>query len=217
MAYILVGMSPPLHHRQTTSADDTRLSLLEAAYDEIHHYGFQAASLNAILQRTGVTKGALYHHFSSKLQLGYAVLDEAITHKLESMWFEPMQRPGDAVDILIDTIRQAGEYFGSEEIALGCPLNNLAQEMSPIDDGFRQRIDVLYQRWQQNIINLLTRGQHENCISKTINVTDTALFILASLEGCMSMAKNAQSHDVLMSCGEGLLHYLESLRASPDK
>ena len=193
-------MSHVLEARQVKNADDTRQSLLEAAFDEIHRFGYQAASLNAILERTGVTKGALYHHFGSKLALGYAVLDQEIATKLESTWLEPMRRPGNPIDILVDTIRRAGECIGVDEISLGCPLNNLAQEMSPIDDGFRQRIDALYRRWQESISDLLARGQREGSVNNAINVADTALFVLASLEGCMSMAKNAQSHDVLMSC-----------------
>ncbi|MES9924704.1 MAG: TetR/AcrR family transcriptional regulator [Candidatus Thiodiazotropha endolucinida] len=193
-------------------ADATRRSLLEAAYEEIHRFGFQAASLNAILERTGVTKGALYHHFSSKLQLGYAVLDEHIAEELQRLWFLPLRQPGHPIDVLMGTIMKMGEHYQCEEITLGCPLNNLAQEMSAIDDGFRQRIDSIYKRWQESIETLLTRGQQESSVSTAIDPADTAFFILASLEGCMSMAKNAQSHDELMRCGKALSIYLNSLR-----
>jgi AcrR family transcriptional regulator len=193
-------------------ADNTRRALLEAAYEEIHRFGYQAASLNAILERTGVTKGALYHYFKSKLQLGYAVLDEHIAQQLERIWFEPLRQPGHPVDVLLETITQVGEHYQCDEITLGCPLNNLAQEMSAIDDGFRQRIDTLYKRWQESIETLLTRGQQDGSVSTSIDPTDTAFFILASLEGCMSMAKNAQSHDELMRCGKALMNYLNSLR-----
>jgi AcrR family transcriptional regulator len=196
-----------------SDADATRRSLLEAAYEEIHRFGFQAASLNAILERTGVTKGALYHHFSSKLQLGYAVLDEHIVAELERLWFEPLRRAGHPIDVLIDAINGMAEHYHCEAITLGCPLNNLAQEMSPIDDGFRQRIDTIFRRWQGSIEALLNRGLREGSVVADIDPADTAYFILASLEGCMSMAKNAQSHDELMRCGKGLLSYLNSLRA----
>jgi AcrR family transcriptional regulator len=193
-------------------ADNTRRSLLEAAYNEIHRFGYQAASLNAILEQTGVTKGALYHYFKSKLQLGYAVLDEHIAEQLERIWFEPLRQPGHPVDVLLETITQVGEHYQCDEITLGCPLNNLAQEMSAIDDGFRQRIDTLYKRWQESIETLLSRGQQDGSVSASIDPADTAFFILATLEGCMSMAKNAQSHDELMRCGKALMNYLNSLR-----
>ncbi|MES9945683.1 MAG: TetR/AcrR family transcriptional regulator [Candidatus Thiodiazotropha sp.] len=198
--------------RTHADADTTRQSLLEAAYEEIHRFGFQAASLNAILERTGVTKGALYHHFSSKLQLGYAVLDEHIAEELERLWFEPLRQPGHPIDVLMTTIMQMGEHYQCEEITLGCPLNNLAQEMSAIDDGFRERIDTIYRRWQASIESILSQGQQEGSVNPSIDPVDTAYFILASLEGCMSMAKNAQSQEELLRCGKGLLSYLNSLR-----
>lgn len=203
----------PIPINMLTDADATRRSLLEAAYEEIHRYGFQAASLNAILERTGVTKGALYHHFSSKLRLGYAVLDEYIAEELENLWFEPMRKPGHPIDVLVQTIMHLSEYYQNEKITRGCPLNNLAQEMSAIDDGFRQRIDTTLRRWQESIESLLSRGQQEGSVITSINAADTAFFILASLQGCMSMAKNAQSHDELIRCGKGLIDYLNSLRS----
>ncbi|MES9853069.1 MAG: TetR/AcrR family transcriptional regulator [Candidatus Thiodiazotropha sp. L084R] len=194
-------------------ADKTRQALLEAAYEEIYLNGFQAASLNAILERTGVTKGALYHHFSSKKRLGYAVLDEEISKKLDKLWIQPLQKQGNQIDILIETIQLASQEITDQQLYLGCPLNNLAQEMSPIDAGFRQRIDQLYQKWLKSIGGLLSRGQLSDNVKQSIDTSDTALFILASLEGCLGIAKNAQSHDELKRCGEGLIGYLNNLRA----
>jgi AcrR family transcriptional regulator len=194
-------------------ADKTRLALLDAAYEEIYRNGFQSASLNTILERTGVTKGALYHHFSSKLNLGYAVVDEIISHKLDEDWLIPMQRTGHPIDILIEAIQQAGQKITREKIQLGCPLNNLAQEMSPIDQGFRQRIDHLYRQWQKGIERLLIDGQQSGAVKSTLNPADAALFIIASIEGCLGIAKNAQSIDELRRCAEGLIGYLETLRS----
>ncbi|MCG7981497.1 MAG: TetR/AcrR family transcriptional regulator [Candidatus Thiodiazotropha lotti] len=193
-------------------ADKTRQALLEAAYEEIYRNGFQAASLNTILERTGVTKGALYHHFSSKQKLGYAVIDEIISEKLDREWLTPIQQPGHPIDVMIEVIQLAGQQITSQQIDQGCPLNNLAQEMSPIDPGFRQRIDHLYRKWQQSIEKLLRDGQQDGAVKASINPADAALFILASLEGCLGIAKNAQSIDELKRCAQGLVGYLDSLR-----
>ncbi|ODB93071.1 hypothetical protein A3197_19960 [Candidatus Thiodiazotropha endoloripes] len=193
-------------------ADKTRQALLEAAYEEIYRNGFQAASLNTILERTGVTKGALYHHFSSKQKLGYAVIDEIISEKLDREWLTPIQQSGHPIDVMIDVIQLAGQQITSQQIDQGCPLNNLAQEMSPIDPGFRQRIDHLYRKWQQSIEKLLRDGQQDGEVKASINPADAALFILASLEGCLGIAKNAQSIDELKRCAQGLVGYLDSLR-----
>ncbi|MEN8167456.1 MAG: TetR/AcrR family transcriptional regulator [Pseudomonadota bacterium] len=194
------------------TVDKTRQALLEAAFGEIHRQGFQSASLSAILHNTGVTKGALYHYFKSKKALGYAVLDEWIHPYLIATWIEPLKR-GERPPLarLKQTISDAGDNLDERDIQLGCPLNNLAQEMSPIDEGFRRRTDAMYQIWLESIADTLREGQEDGSIRHDINTEDTALFIVATLEGCMGIAKNAQSREALLKCGKGVLDYLDSL------
>ena len=74
----------------TKSPDLTRHTLLEAAFAEIHRNGFQAASLAQILADTGLTKGALYHHFPDKKALGLAVVEEMIRPLITAMMFKPL-------------------------------------------------------------------------------------------------------------------------------
>ena len=122
------------------TGDDTRAILLAAAYREIHQQGFQSASLSRILAHTGVTKGALYHHFPNKLELGYAVVEEVIARRIQLSFIEPLYHFDHPIDGMIQLIEQAGESFSMTDIELGCPLTVLAQEMAPIDEGFRQRL-----------------------------------------------------------------------------
>ena len=48
----------------------TREKIILAAFNEMYQSGFQAASLIRILKDSGITKGALYHHFENKIELG---------------------------------------------------------------------------------------------------------------------------------------------------
>jgi TetR/AcrR family transcriptional regulator, transcriptional repressor for nem operon len=97
--------------------DRTRERLLEAGFREIHRQGFQPASLEAIVDSAGVTKGALYHHFGGKQALGYAVVDEVLGRLLYEHWLRPIEHAADPLDALIATIRKASQ---SEAIELGC-------------------------------------------------------------------------------------------------
>ena len=194
----------------------TRQRLLLAAAREIHIHGFQAASLSRILAQTGVTKGALYHHFAGKLALGYAVLDECYAPALRASWIAPLQgRDKDPVDTMIRILRHAAEQMQDAEVPLGCPVNNLAQEMSPVDPGFRQRIDALLGDWRSAIESAFGKAQRRGSIVSDVDVRCVAAFVVASIQGCVGMAKNAQSRQILMDCGTGLVGYLQSLRTQP--
>src|SRR5215470_11223210 len=66
--------------------EGTRARILQAAFQEFYKHGFQGGSLNHIVEIAGTTKGALFHHFAGKQELGYAVLDEVIGPVMHQRW-----------------------------------------------------------------------------------------------------------------------------------
>lgn len=191
----------------------TRLRLLEAAFEEIHRRGYQAASLSDILARTGVTKGALYHHFPNKLALGYAVVEEILRERTLVRWVRPLEATDDPIDGLLQTLQEAKQRDLEEFMALGCPLNNLAQEMAPIDEGFRLRLEAIYQTWRTGIEAALRRGQANGCVRRDIDPAQTAVLIVAAFEGSMSQIKNACDRRLLHQCESALRNLLNGFRA----
>ena len=196
------------------NADQSRLELLEAASNEIHQFGFHAASISRILENTSLTRGALYHHFPSKLALGYAVIDEWFAGYMQQVWFEPLAKLGDPIEIIENALHATCADHEEELIKYGCPLNNLSQEMSAVDEGFRERINHQYEIWQAALADALRRGQQDEQIKIDINADEVAIFIVASIEGCIGLAKNKQSHESLNCCTNILLNYLHGLKVS---
>lgn len=197
--------------------DNARQKILEAAFNEIHRVGFQAASIQNILKETELTKGALYHHFPNKLALGYAVVDEVIRPPVEHHWISPLQAEENPIDALIKAIMQGGEDMTMEDILSGCPLNKLSQEMSSIDDGFRTRTEGLFSDWRQAIEMALEQGKKNSYVKQDVNTEQFAIVFVATLEGCLSLAKSSQSMQILLSCGGGVISLLESLRVKTKK
>jgi AcrR family transcriptional regulator len=196
----------------TKTPDLTRQKLLEAAFAEIHRNGFQAASLSQILSDTGFTKGALYHHFPDKKALGLAVIEEAIRPRLAAMMFDPLRetdRPLAAMQSLLAAKAAENDPW---VVTLGCPLNNLIQEMSPVDEEFRLRLNRLFQDWVDTVRHGLLRGQAAGEVLPTIDAGETAFFIVSALEGCIGMSKNTQSISAFRGCLMQLSRYLESLK-----
>lgn len=200
----------PSHQQQEL---ETRERILYAAYEEIHSLGFQAASLNKILASTNVSKGALYHYFSTKLELGYAVVDELLAIEIQNRWVQPLLEADDPVTALTEIIMLSGKEITAEDIQCGCPLNNLAQEMAPVDEGFRSRVEAIYQAWREGTALALEHGKKTGAVKKDVDVNSVATMLVASLEGCMGLAKNAQSKKVLFQCGQSIIDYLDSLKA----
>lgn len=191
---------------------DTRGKILQAAYQEIHYQGFQSASLANILARINVTKGALYHHFANKTELGYAVVDEVIAERIHLSFVKPLQYFDNPVDGFIELIRESGNAFSITDIELGCPLTNLAQEMAPIDEGFRTRLIHIYGLWHQAISDAMWRAKQANQVIDEVDPDTLAMTLVAIMEGALNAAKVAQNLDKLQLCAQGLIQYLELIR-----
>jgi AcrR family transcriptional regulator len=200
--FILVGMKDPQH---------TRSVILDAAFLEVHRKGFKAASLGDILAHTGLSKGAIYHHFPNKCALGHALLD-AIEAKITARWIEPLRASADPLECLGEITRNAVENMTAEEVESGCPLNNLAQEMSCLDESFRARIAAIYESWRKGIAKALIEGQKSGVVRPEVDPDGTATFYLAALAGSRGLAKNARSPEPLRFCLKSLVQYLEMLR-----
>ena len=205
---------PALPRRE--AADQTRQHLLEAAFAEFHRNGFRAASIDAILKATGVTKGALYYHFRNKAELGYAVVEEIIRPFVEENW-KPVCQADNIIDGAIAVLHARMAERSDIALTLGCPFNNLIQEMSPVDAGFRARLQAIREDWRQGVAAAIARGQAEGDIRADVDPQGTADFIIAGIEGCIGMAKGAQSQTFYQGGMRGLEQYLNNLRAPARK
>lgn len=192
------------------NAEKTRRRILDTAFTEFYHNGFQGGSINRIVADAAITKGALFHHFKGKNDLGYQIIDEMIRPEVEKRWIGPLAESIDPINdikALLDEHRPAD----NGELCQGCPLNNLAQEMSPLDEGFRERISSIYDDWRKAFAQALTRGKKAGKIREDVQPEQSAAFIVAAMTGIIGNAKTAQSIQLLQTAGAGLCQYLDTL------
>jgi AcrR family transcriptional regulator len=195
------------------SPECTRNRLLQAAFQEVFRHGFQSAGIDPILAATNFTKGALYYHFENKEALGYAVIEEIVAKLTHDRWLLPLQRgrDKDPVDTLIGIVRALPRR--PRDIRRGCPLVNLAQEMSQIDEEFRKRLERIFRSWQTGIAMTLRRGQSQGAVHRDLVPEEAAGFLVAMVEGYEVLAKNAQDAKVWDTGTKNIVGWLNSLRA----
>ena len=195
---------------------DSRDKIIKTAFLEVYRNGYSATGINSILDKTGLTKGALYHHFKSKKELVIASINEVLDSFIDAFWLIPLMETEDPIETLIQQINYVNNpemkkkfYF---EFKYGCPLNNLVQELSPLDSDFAVCLKNLYQKWQSGIENALIRGIKMNKIKSSIHPAEMSIFIVASIEGCIMTAKVENSRKRYSSCIIPLIEYLKSLK-----
>lgn len=193
---------------------EARARLLHAAFGEFYLRGFQGGSLARVVEIAGLTKGALFHYFRNKDELGLAVIDEVIGPLLLARWLEPLRTARDPVMELRRVFRELlAEDLETSGLACGCPLNNLAQEMSPLDERFRERINGLYDLWRAGIADAIRRGKKKGTVRKDVDAEEVAAFAVAAQMGIWGTAKSSQRSEVSRQAVHGLCGYFDSLRA----
>lgn len=199
---------------QAERTEATRRRLLDAAFDEVFRHGYQAASLNDIVAAAGITKGALFHHFTSKQELGYALVDELIAPTLSHRWLEPLADTDDPITALQSSFRRhVADDVGTGNHIYGCPMNNLSQEMSPLDKGFRRRFSTMYDTWRATIADALARGKRAGTVRPDADVHQTATLVVVGQIGIWSTGKHSQNAKLMTDAAEALCTALETLRA----
>src|ERR1700739_3609442 len=197
--------------RRVRDPERTRERLRQASCRQVKRSGFQSAGTNTILAATNVTKGALYYHFESKEALGYAIVEEIIANLTHYKWLRPLQESKEPIDTLIGIVQRSS--VRPQDVEGGCPLVNLAQEMSPLDEQFRKRLERIFLDWQEGIALALRRGQSQGSVRRDLVPEETAGFLIAMYEGYTLLAKNAQNAKVWNVGIRNIVGWLRSLRA----
>lgn len=192
--------------------DQTRKILLESAFEEMHAHGYAGASLDRILTKTGVTKGALYYHFKNKAELGRAVLEEVVQGMVLDRWLGPLAAAENPIDGLLDACSCTCEGLSADQVALGCPLNNLTQELAGVDEDFRAVIDGILSSWRDGIADAFAKGQAAGHVRADVVPARTAAFIIAAIEGIAGTMKSGRDVEVTMDVVKELRRYIEGLR-----
>ena len=205
---------------RTRAPEATRERIVAAAFEEIHRHGYQGTGLDTILANAGVTKGALYHHFADKADLAHAVIDEVIRGLTLERWTGPLASyegdPISGIRLVLDVVEaEFCDPAFAGMVELGCPLNNLAQEMSPLDERFRRRVVVVFETWIEAFAQALERGRGESTVRRDVDTRKVATFVVSSIEGTFGLAKTMKSSLLLRENFEVLREFLETLRAVP--
>jgi TetR/AcrR family transcriptional repressor of nem operon len=192
-----------------SDAEQTRQKILAVAADEIHQHGFQATSLSTILNRCGISKGALYYHFTNKLELGYAVFEENYVPMFLDTWQTGLSQD-DPIEGLCDFFIEMSEGMVCSEAVCGCPLNNLCEEMANVDEGFRLRILTMQEKLNALFVGSFNRVKGE--LREGLIFSQVAYFIVATFHGATSLSKGSRNKELFQQVILELCVYIRALK-----
>ncbi|MEL6837425.1 MAG: TetR/AcrR family transcriptional regulator [Bacteroidota bacterium] len=192
-------------------AAQTRKHILEEAFNMVYQNGYQATSVDKIIEQTQVTKGAFYYHFKNKDEMGIAIIREVILPRLSQGLLEPMKYSDNPINGIYSAIEAKILNDEPYYVENGCPTNNLVQEMSAVNSKFYQTLRQVLDTWIQTIQQSLELGQQQGQVRTDIDARDVAEFIVSGYEGIKGIGK-IYGKKVYRSYLAQLQVYLRTLR-----
>jgi TetR/AcrR family transcriptional regulator, transcriptional repressor for nem operon len=200
------------HNKRVRDLAQTRHDILNAAFDEIYKSGFHASSLDTILERTELTKGALFHQFASKLELGYAVVDEIIVPMTRARWITPLEAFDDPLRGILHLVERHIANAPQAELDRGCPLGNLIQEMSNSDAGFRRRLHRCVEVWIEGVAEHVERGRRTGYVRRSVRPRAVGEYVVVTLEGVFAVVKGMRDKSVVPTAVSSMRTFLAAHR-----
>lgn len=185
--------------KRINDPEGMRRKVLDVAEAAFQARGYHASSLGDLMAAAGVSGGALHHHFPTKKALALAVIDERVAAAVEETWIAPVRQAASAREGVRQVFDAVAAELERQGFVRGCPLNNLAHELSLADPEFRNALAGVFSAWRQAIADKIRADQREGR-EQGADPEHFAVFAVAAYSGAMSMAKTAQDAGPLRDC-----------------
>jgi len=189
--------------KRTNDPEGMRRRVLDVAEASFQARGYHASSLGELMAAAGVTGGALHHHFPTKKALALAVIGERVAAAVDETWIAPVRAAGSAREGVRAVFEAVARELEQQGFVRGCPLNNLAHELSLADPDFRTALAGIFAAWRWAIADKVRADQQAGREADT-DPERFATLTVAAYSGAMSMAKTAQDAGPLRDCLEEL-------------
>ena len=193
--------------RTGTKGQQTRQRIVAEAAPIFNQRGYEGSSLTDLMRATGLEKGGIYRHFSSKEELAAEAFDYT--------WAEARQARLPEIDAGAGSIAWLKQLIANfierkAPVAGGCPLLNTAIEADDGNPILRERVNKALRAWIAQLQTVVADGQSRGEVRRDVDPKQVAAVIIAALEGGLMMSRLERSHDTLRTVQDHLNHYLDT-------
>ena len=190
--------------------EQTREKILASSAQIFNRQGYAGSSLTDIMRETGLEKGGIYNHFSSKEQLGLEAFDYAyrlVTQRVRNALagkFNAFERLVALVGVF-DGIVEDPPVFG------GCPILNAAIEADDSNEGLRDRARSAMDEWRDTFHRIITKGMARQELRPGLDADEIASILISTLEGAVMLSNLYKDSIHIKRASAHVIRYLETL------
>jgi len=190
-----------------SKGEETRQRIVAQAAAMFNQHGFDGSSLSELMKATGLEKGGIYRHFSSKEELAA----EAFDYAWKAAW-DARMRDLDSITNSVDKLKHLIANFVSRRSSVpgGCPLLNTAIDADDGNPILRESALKALGVWRAHLVSIITAGKKSKEIRLGVDAGTLATLIITSLEGALVVSRLERDPKALHAAQEHLERYMET-------
>jgi len=188
---------------------DTREKLIETARNLFLQNGYGNTGVAQILKTADVGSGSLYHFFPTKEDLLLAVLHK-YKELLHPMVIQPVfDRVTDPIERIFGVLDGYRQMLVMMQFSMGCPIGNLALELSNSHPAARQLLAENFTGWRLAIEKCLNDAADR--LPENVSAEGLAQFVLTTMEGAVMLARTYRNLEPYNNAVSQLRDYFDRL------
>jgi AcrR family transcriptional regulator len=196
-----------------SKGEQTRERILALSAHLFNRQGYFGASLADIMRETGLEKGGIYNHFSSKEQLALESFDYAYG-LVQQRVRQALAGKFNAIERLMAIITVFQGIVDDPPVAGGCPILNTAIEADDANEALRDRARAAMDSWRTTIHRIVNKGIERQEIRPTVNADEIASILIVTLEGAIMLSNLYKDPIHMHRAVNHMVLYIENLRSS---
>jgi len=167
--------------------EDTRKKILKTAERLMWYKGYDAASLNDVVKKAGVSKGALFHYYPNKQAITMEVLDKYAAEQLYAPFDKYMKDAHSVKTGLFEWLQNMFEVFSKGNFKGGCLLGNTTLGLSDREKDIQEKVKQIFLQWENQMVSYFKPAFQDGKL--LMEPRQFARLLIAQVEGVIMLGK----------------------------
>lgn len=165
----------------------TMQSLQTTGLTLFYEKGYYNTSIDDILKKLSLSKGAFYYHFESKQDFFIQIIENLVVRKVYSLLIEPIEGHDHTLDLITNCFENALETAVHNELDYGFVLNNFINEFNGRNELIMKHLNEVLKVWEVTLVSAIQRGKFNGHIDRHVDAEGVAIFLMSSFMGIRTL------------------------------
>lgn len=193
----------------------TMQRLQVAGLELFYQNGYHSTSVDDILKKLDLSKGAFYYHFKSKQDFFISIIQSLIVQKVYSALVQPIEGKEDPFTVIEKALDAALETAEHNFFDNGFVLSNFIIETNGKDEEVNSYLNDILKIWEVALVTSLQKGKTDGYVARHVDSEGVASYIISAYIGIRAQMASGNSKSLRYKFIQQLRAYFRALIPQP--